>query len=82
MQLVRVTGEANRDERRWEAMWSYRAQPPARGSGKNRTVISFNEFLVSLGMAEAVEPEVPEISDEEIEQLMAMGRVGLRPPGV
>jgi len=41
----------------------------------------FDEFWDRLN-GKQTETKLPEISDEEIEALMKMGRIGLRPPGV
>jgi len=43
--------------------------------------MSFSEFWQRLTEPRETEP-IPEISDEEIEKLMKMGRIGLRPPGM
>ena len=84
MQAIRVTGEAKRDEFMQEAFWSYRANVPMAGEGKNREVIPFRNWFAQLtGQAiERKEPELPEISDEEIEFLMKAGRQKFKPPGM
>jgi len=75
--VIRVTAEAEREERKWEALWSYRANPPAiKGE-----VIPFDTFLEQLGL-EKKEAEPPAISDEEVERLFKRGKVKLFPPGV
>ena len=82
LQLIRVTGEAEKEERRWEAMWSYRAQPPTTGQGKARQSVPFSQFLAQLGLSEPVEVLATEVSDEEIDRLFKQGRMGLFPPGM
>jgi hypothetical protein len=72
-----VAGEARKEERRWEAMWSYRANPPM----VDHNVLGFDVFMAQLGLAEMPEPNVTEITDEEIERLMKAGRMGWIPPG-
>jgi hypothetical protein len=76
-----VAGEARKEERRWEAMWSYRANPPMVEFNGHKVVVELNAFMAQLGLAEATEPNVPEITDEEIERLMRAGRMGWIPPG-
>jgi len=82
VQLIRVVGGARKDERIWEAFWSWRAHPPTVGEGSNRSVVEFSTFLAQLGLGEQVEAELPEISDEEIKVLFEQGRMGLFPPGM
>ena len=84
LQAIRVTGEVKRDEFTWEAFWSYRANVPTATEGKNREVIPFRNWFAQLtGQAlEREEPELPEISDEEIEFLMKAGRQKFKPPGM
>jgi len=73
--------EAERDEMKERALWSYRANPPAIEEGKTRRVISFDQWWSELmGMPAEVEP--PEISDEEIEWALKQGRIGFTPPGM
>jgi len=81
---MRVTGEAQRDEFMEDALWSYRANPPTAGEGSNRQAIPFKNWFVQLTgqPMETDEPELPEISDEEIEFMMKAGRMKFRPPGV
>jgi hypothetical protein len=80
VQLIRVTREAALDERRWQAFWSWRANPPTVGEGKDRRVIPFGEWWDRMtGKVQEYEPA--EISDEEIEQALKMGRMQFRPPG-
>jgi len=81
VQKVRVIGEALEDEHRQEAFWNWRANPPMVGEGKSRRAMPFSEFWQRLTEPREAEP-IPEISDEEIEKLMKMGRIGLRPPGM
>jgi len=81
---MRVTGEARRDEFMEDALWSYRANVPTVGEGSRREVVPFRNWFAQLtGKAiERTEPELPEISDEEIEFLMKAGRQKFRPPGM
>jgi len=81
---MRVTGEARHDEFMEDALWSYRANPPTAGEGKNREVIPFRNWFAQLTgkPIEREEPELTEISDEEIEFLMKAGRQKFRPPGM
>lgn len=72
-----MVGEARREERKWEALWSYRANAPM---GDRETVLSFDTFLAQLGLADGAEPEPTEITDEEIKRLMKAGRMGWLPP--
>lgn len=82
MQLIRVTGEAEKEERRWDAMWNYRTQPPTTGDGSSRQAVPFTDFLAQLGLGDPVEIELPEVTDEEIERLFKSGKMGLFPPGM
>ena len=75
-----MAGEAEREERRWEALWSYRANPPIVQAGRGTQVVDFQTFLAQLGLDED-KAEPPEISDEEIERIMKRGRMRLFPPG-
>ena len=70
--------EAERDERKWEALWSYRANPPA----IEGHVVPFAVFLAQLGLQEDETANAPEVSDEEIEALFKKGKIGLFPPGI
>ena len=79
---MRVVAEAERDERKWEALWSYRTNPPVEGEGKMRRVVPFDTFLARLGLQEKKEVAAPEISDKEIEGLFKRGKMKLFPPGV
>jgi len=79
--LFRVTREKADEEFRLEAMWSYRANPPMTGNGDDAKVIPFDEWMDRMAGVESVEV-IPEISDEELDQLLAMGRIGMRPPGM
>jgi hypothetical protein len=77
-----VVGEARKEERKWEALWSYRANPPTVGDGEMRSMVPLDSFLGMLGLVDVVKPaELPEITDEEIEDLMRRGRMGWIPPG-
>ena len=75
--MVRVAAEEEKKERKWEAFWSYRANPPT----INGKVIPFDTFLEQLGI-EKTKAEPPAISDEEVERLFKRGKVKLFPPGV
>jgi len=50
-------------------------------SGDNAQVIPFDEWMNRMTGVEVVEA-IPEISDEELDQLLAMGRIEMRPPGM
>ena len=84
IEVIRIASEAQvREEKEeWKrAAWiSYRANPPRIGDSKQ--VFAFGEWLAQLGLAEPVKPYVPELSDEEIEQLFKQGKMGLFPPGM
>ena len=88
LQLVRVVGESKRREEKerltWDAIWSYRANVPTVGEGTNRQPVPFRNWFAQLTgqPMETQEPELPEISDEEIEFLMKAGRQRFRPPGM
>lgn len=81
-----MTGEVEADEeerkRKWEAIWSYRANPPMEGPRDNMQCVPLSVFLAGMGLAEEKEVEAPEISNEEFERLAKQGRMGLFPPGV
>ncbi|MCJ7763032.1 hypothetical protein MUP38_06225, partial [Candidatus Bathyarchaeota archaeon] len=68
LQVIRVTGEARKDERRWDALWSYRANPPTVGEGKCRQVIPFNNWAAQLGLGIEVEEKERTLSDEDIKR--------------
>ena len=51
------------------------------GNGDDAKVIPFDEWMDRMAGVESVEV-IPEISDEELDQLLAMGRIGMRPPGM
>lgn len=82
--MIRVTGEAKRDEFMEAALWSYRANVPTVGEGNSREVVPFRNWFAQLTgqPMEREEPELPEITDEEIEFLMKAGRQKFRPPGM
>ena len=67
---------------KWDALWSYRANTPATGEGKNRIAVSFEDWFAQLTSVKEEEPEITEITDEEIEWALKAGRQGLRPPGM
>ena len=85
---MRVVGEARRREEKEilirEALWSYRANVPMAGEGKNRQAIPFKNWFAQLTgqPMEIEEPQLTEISDAEIEFLMKAGRQRFRPPGM
>lgn len=75
-----MSGEAIRAERRWEALWSYRANPPTVGEGATRTVVPLSTFLDQIGLGDDVTrqgPKPPEVSDDEMRRMMAAGKMGL-----
>ena len=76
-----MTGEAQQDEFKQEAIWSYRANVPTVGKGEDRRAVPFDEWYEELTRIEE-EPEITEITDEEIEWALKAGRQGLRPPGM
>jgi len=73
---VRVSSEAGKEERRWEALWSYRANPPT----EYGTPIPIDSFMGQLGLSVPKEPEPVAITDDEIDRLMKAGRMGWLPP--
>lgn len=81
---MRVTGEARLDERRWEALWSYRANVPTVGEGKDRQVVPFNNWVAQLGLGDEVEEKGRTLSDEDIKRAFSKGvrKVAVIPPGV
>lgn len=84
MQLVRVTREAVREERRWDALWSYNANPPMVGEGKNRTVVPFRNWLAQLGLGEEIEEKARTLSDADIKRAFSRGvkKIAVLPPGM
>ena len=68
-----MTGEAKRDERRWDAFWSYRAQPPTIGDGKDRQVIPFENWAAQLGLGIEVEEKGMTLTEEDIKKAFAKG---------
>ena len=68
-----MTGEANRDERRWDALWSYRASPPTVGEGKDRQVIPFENWAAQLGLGIEVEEKGMTLTEEDIKKAFAKG---------
>ena len=68
-----MTGEAKRDERRWDALWSYRAQPPTIGDGKDRQVIPFENWAAQLGLGIEVEEKGMTLTEEDIKKAFAKG---------
>ncbi len=70
---------AQREERKWEALWSYRANPPIVGEGASRMAVPFPSFLAELGLGdeEVAGPKPPEITDDEMKRMMAAGKMGL-----
>lgn len=57
---------------------------PTVGEGKNRQVVPFENWFAQLTgkPVEQKEPELMEISDEEIEWALKAGRQKLFPPGM
>ena len=55
------------------------------GEGTNRQAVPFKSWLAQIGLGEAeddvIENEIPEITDEEIERALKMGRMKFLPPG-
>jgi len=72
---MRVVGDARHEERKWEALWSYRANVPTEGEGKQRRVVTFKNFLAQLGLADKVKREPETITDAEMERLEKAGLV-------
>jgi len=73
-----------KEERRWEALWSYRMAPPTVGEGKNREVIPFKNWLAQLGLGDEVEESGRTLTDEDIKRAFAKGvkKIAVLPPGV
>lgn len=71
------------DEFERQAYWSYRANVPMVGDGKRKEAIPFPNWFAQLSgkKIEREEPELMEISDEEIEFLMKAGRQKFDPTG-
>ena len=84
LQVIRVTGEAKRDERRWDALWSYRASPPTVGEGTSLEVVPFNNWLAQLGLGDEEERPGRTLTDEDIKRAFAKGHktMAVLPPGV
>jgi len=61
-------------------LWSYRANPPEIKNGASMEVLPFDIFLAQLGLDGEKEP-LPTVSDKEIEELFAKGKIELYPPG-
>lgn len=79
-----MTREAVREGRRWEALWSYRANPPTVGEGENQTVVPFRSFLAQLGLEEEVEEKGRTLTDEDIKRAFSHGvkKIAVLPPGM
>jgi len=71
--LIRVTGEAVKDDRRWDAIWSYRAHPPTVGEGKDRQVVPFENWAAQLGLGIEVEEKGLTLTEEDIKKAFAKG---------
>ena len=65
------------------ALWSYRSNVPTAGEGKSRVAIPFDNWFAHLTgvKVERVEPELPEISDEELEFFVKVGKQEFNPMG-
>jgi hypothetical protein len=81
---MRVTREAEKEERRWDAFLSWRENPPTVGEGKNRTVIPFNSFLTQLGLGDEDEGPARTLTDEDIKRAFSKGarKYAVLPPGM
>lgn len=79
-----MTREAVQEERRWDALWSYRASPPTVGEGKSRTVVPFRNWLAQLGLGEEVEEKGRTLTDEDIKRAFSRGvkKMAVLPPGM
>jgi len=84
IQKSKIVAEARLDEFQKEAYWSWRANMPMAGEGEDKVVIPFKNWFAQLTnqKIEPEEPELMEITDEEIEFLMKAGRQKFRPPGM
>ncbi|GAF72757.1 unnamed protein product [marine sediment metagenome] len=82
--MLRVTGEAVKEERVWEAFLNYRAHPDIVGEGKNRQVVPFKNWLAQLGLGDEVEEKKRTLSDEDIKRAFSKGvrKMAVLPPGV
>ena len=71
------------DEFEREALWSYRATPPTAGKGEQKQVIPFKNWFAQLSgkKVEREEPELTEISDEELEFFTKAGKQEFNPTG-
>lgn len=82
--MIRVTGEAQRDERRWDAFWAYHANPPTVGEGTSRQVVPFRNWLAQIGLGDEVVRTGRTLSDEDIKRAFSKGvrKIAVIPPGV
>jgi len=71
---VRVSAEAELDEKREAAFWSWREHPPMEGDGKNRRAISFSQFLQKVGLGEPIKLVLP--NEEKCARLVEMHKRG------
>lgn len=83
IQKAKIVYDAWMDEWEREAFWSYRANVPVVGEGKRREVIPFVNWFAQLSgkKIEREEPELMEITDEELERLFGAGRQKFNPLG-
>ena len=70
VQLTRVVGEANREERRWDAFLSYRENPPREGN----QLVPFDRWLAALGLAE--KPRIVRPNMDKIDRLLDKAKRG------
>jgi len=82
IQKAGVVAESAYEEFKREALWSYRANVPTVGDGNQRQAIPFENWFAQLSgvPAKTTDPEIPEISDAELEAMI--GTHELRPPGM
>ena len=84
LQKVRVASEAERDElreeRKWAALWSYRAHPPT----VDGQVIPFENWVAQFGLGNEVVREGRTLSDEDIKRAFSRGirKMAVLPPGM
>lgn len=70
---MRVVVEAERDELKERALWSYRANPPMEGEKENRRVVPFERWWSELTQ-QPVKVVMPD--EEKIKRLMQLDREG------
>jgi len=66
-------GEAEQDELKERALWSYRANPPMEGDERNRRVVPFDRWWRQIS-GEPVEVVMPDM--DKIERLMGKAKRG------